>query len=413
MDFAHSPRTTALLERLVAFQEQEIAPREEPYVRELQAGAPPWTSVPPAIEELKALAREQGLWNLFLPPGATLDGEPIGAGLTNVEYAPLAERMGGSLISSEVCNCNAPDTGNMEVLLHFGSDEQKARWLAPLLKGKIRSAFCMTEPDVASSDATNMQATATLEGDEVVLNGRKWWSTGIGHPACEVLIFMGLTDPDADRYHQHSMVLVPLDTPGVKVERMLSTMGFQDAPGGHGEVSFSDVRLPASAIVGGPGQAFAIAQARLGPGRIHHCMRLIGLAELALRLACVRAGERVAFGKPLANLGGNRERIADARIAIDQARLRVLHAAWLIDTGSPDALGAVSQIKVSVPNMTQQVVDMAIQLHGGAGLSDGFPLGAAWTIARALRLADGPDEVHRGVVARLELARHGIGRWSS
>jgi acyl-CoA dehydrogenase len=413
MDFAHSPRTIELLERLSAFQEREIAPREEPYLRELLAREDPWASVPPAIEELKAMARAEGLWNLFLPPGATLAGEPIGAGLTNVEYAPLAERMGGSLISSEVCNCNAPDTGNMEVLLHFGSEEQRARWLVPLLDGKIRSAFCMTEPDVASSDATNMQATATLDGEEVVLNGRKWWSTGIGHPDCRVLIFMGLTDPEADRYHQHSMVLVPLPTPGVKVERMLSTMGFQDAPGGHGEVSFADVRLPASAIIGGPGQAFAIAQARLGPGRIHHCMRLIGLAEMTLRLACVRAGERVAFGKPLANLGGNRERIADARIAIDQARLRVLHAAWLIDTGSPEALGAVSQIKVSVPNMTQQVVDMAIQLHGGAGLSDDFPLGAAWTIARALRLADGPDEVHRGVVARLELARHGIGRWSS
>jgi acyl-CoA dehydrogenase len=413
MDFAHSPRTIELLECLTAFHEREIAPREEAYHREVLASPDPWTTVPSAIEELKALAREQGLWNLFLPPGATLDGEPIGAGLTNVEYAPLAERMGRSLIASEVCNCNAPDTGNMEVLLHFGSDAQRTRWLTPLLDGTIRSAFCMTEPDVASSDATNMQATAVLDGEEVVLNGRKWWSTGIGHPACEVLIFMGLTDPDADRYHQHSMVLVPLPTPGVTVERMLCTMGFQDAPGGHGEVSFSDVRLPASAIVGGPGQAFAIAQARLGPGRIHHCMRLVGLAELALELACVRAGERVAFGKPLANLGGNRERIADARIAIDQARLRVLHAAWLLDTGSPEALGAVSQIKVAVPNMTQQVVDMAIQLHGGAGLSDDLPLGAAWTIARALRLADGPDEVHRGVVARLELARHGIGRWAS
>jgi len=413
VDFAHSPRTTELLERLTAFQEREIRPREEPYHRELLARTDPWTSPPPAIEELKAMAREEGLWNLFLPPGSELAGQPLGAGLTNVEYAPLAEQMGRSLISSEVCNCNAPDTGNMEVLLHFGSDAQRERWLAPLLDGRIRSAFCMTEPDVASSDATNMQATATLDGDEVVLNGRKWWSTGIGHPACEVLIFMGLTDPNADRYHQHSMVLVPLPTPGVTVERMLSTMGFLDAPGGHGEVSFTDVRLPASAIIGGPGQAFAIAQARLGPGRIHHCMRLIGLAELALQLACVRAGERVAFGKPLANLGGNRERIADARIAIDQARLRVLHAAWLIDTGSQDALGAVSQIKVAVPNMAQRVVDMAIQLHGGAGLSDDLPLGAAWTIARALRLADGPDEVHRGVVARLELARHGIGRWAS
>jgi acyl-CoA dehydrogenase len=413
MDFAHSPRTQELLARLVAFQEREIAPREEAYHREVLASADPWTAVPPTIEELKALAREEGLWNLFLPPGATLDGEPIGAGLSNVEYAPLAEHMGRSLIASEVCNCNAPDTGNMEVLLHFGSEAQRTRWLGPLLDGTIRSAFCMTEPGVASSDATNMQATAILDGDEVVLNGRKWWSTGIGHPACEVLIFMGLTDPDADRYHQHSMVLVPLPAPGVTVERMLSTMGFHDAPGGHGEVSFDDVRLPASAIVGGPGQAFAIAQARLGPGRIHHCMRLIGLAELALGRACVRAGERVAFGKPLANLGGNRERIADARIAIDQARLRVLHAAWLLDTGSPDALGAVSQIKVAVPNMAQRVCDMAIQLHGGAGLSDDLPLGAAWTIARALRLADGPDEVHRGVIARLELARHGIGRWGS
>jgi acyl-CoA dehydrogenase len=406
MDFTHSQRTQELLERLIAFQERDVTPREEPYHRELLARQDPWV-VLPAIDELKAKAKQEGLWNLFLPD------EEHGAGLSNVEYAPLAERMGRSLISAEVCNCNAPDTGNMEVLWHFGSEEQKERWLAPLLEGEIRSAFCMTEPEVASSDATNMQATALLDGDEVVLNGRKWWSTGVGHPNCKVAIFMGLTDPDAHRYSQHSMVLVPLDTPGVKVERMLEAMGFLDAPGGHGEVSFTDVRLPASAIVGGPGQAFAIAQARLGPGRIHHCMRLIGLAELALELACRRASERVAFGKPLANLGGNREKIADARIAIDQARLHVLHAAWLIDTQSPQALGAVSQIKVAVPNMTQRVVDLAIQLHGGGGLSNDFPLAGAWTAARALRLADGPDEVHRGVVARLELARYGKGKWSS
>jgi acyl-CoA dehydrogenase len=412
MDFDHSPRTQELLERLIAFQEREIDPCEEPYHRELLALPDPWV-VLPVLEELKRKARAEGLWNLFLPPGAELSGEAIGAGLSNVEYAPLAERMGRSLIASEVFNCNAPDTGNMEVLLHFGSAEQHERWLKPLLAGEIRSAFCMTEPEVASSDATNMQATAQIDGDEVVVNGRKWWSTGIGHPNCEAIIFMGLTDPEADRYHQHSMVLVPLKTPGVKVERMLSTMGFLDAPGGHGEVSFTDVRLPASAIVGGAGQAFAIAQARLGPGRVHHCMRLIGLAELALELACRRASERVAFGKPLANLGGNRERIADARIAIDQARLRVLHAAWLVDKQSPEALGAVSQIKVAVPNMAQAVVDMSIQLHGGAGLSDDLPLGAAWTTARALRLADGPDEVHRGVIARLELARHGQGKWSA
>jgi acyl-CoA dehydrogenase len=406
MDFEHSPRTHELLARLSAFQEQEIDPREQAHLRDLQARSDPW-ALSPLIEELKTKAKAEGLWNLFLPD------EEQGAGLSNVEYAPLAERMGRSLITAEVCNCNAPDTGNMEVLWHFGSEEQRERWLEPLLDGSIRSAFCMTEPDVASSDATNMQATAVLDGDEVVLNGRKWWSTGVGHPNCKALIFMGLTDPDADRYHQHSMVLVPLDTPGVKVERMLSTMGFLDAPAGHGEMSFTDVRLPASAIIGGPGQAFAIAQARLGPGRIHHCMRLIGLAELALELACRRATERVAFGKPLANLGGNRERIANARIAIDQARLHVLHAAWLVDKQSPEAPGATSQIKVAVPNMAQRVIDMAIQLHGGAGLSNDLPLAGAWTAARSLRLADGPDEVHRGVIARLELARYGKGKWSS
>jgi alkylation response protein AidB-like acyl-CoA dehydrogenase len=405
VDFAHSPRAQELLERVDSFIESEIAPREEAYHRELLELSDPWV-VLPAIEELKAKAKAAGLWNLFLPD------ETHGAGLSNVEYAPLAERMGRSLIASEVFNCNAPDSGNMEVLLHFGSDGQKERWLKPLLAGEIRSAFCMTEPDVASSDATNMEATAVLDGDEIVVNGRKWWSTGVGHPQCEVLIFMGLSDPEADRYHQHSMVLIPRDTPGVKVERMLTTLGFLDAPGGHGEVSFSDVRLPKEAAIGGVGQAFSIAQARLGPGRVHHCMRLIGLAESALELACRRAGERIAFGKPIANLGGNRERIADARIAINQARLLVLHAAWLLDEGSPDALNAVSQIKVAVPNMAQGVVDMAMQLHGGGGLSTDFPLAPAWTIARALRLADGPDEVHRGVIARLELARYGKGKWA-
>lgn len=405
MDFEHSPRTAELLRKLDAFIEGEVAPVEEPYHRELMSLQDPWVELP-VIEQLKQKAKQEGLWNLFLPD------EKDGAGLSNVEYAPLAERMGRSLIASDVCNCNAPDTGNMEVLWHFGSPEQKERWLRPLLDGEIRSAFCMTEPDVASSDATNMQATASIEGDEIVLNGRKWWSSGVGHPRCEILIFMALTDPDADRYHQHSMVLVPREAPGVKVERMLSTMGFVHAPGGHGEVSFTDVRLPTSAFVGGPGQAFSIAQARLGPGRIHHCMRLIGLAELALELACRRASDRVAFGKPLANLGGNRERIADARIAIDQARLHVLHAAWLVDREDPKALSAISQIKVAVPNMAQRVVDMAIQLHGGGGLADDHPLGAAWAVARALRLADGPDEVHRGVIARLELAAYGKGKWS-
>jgi acyl-CoA dehydrogenase len=405
MDFDHSARARDLLERVDSFIEREVTPREEAYHRELLALEDPWV-VLPAIEELKQKAKGEGLWNLFLPD------EEHGAGLTNVEYAPLAERMGRSLIASDVFNCNAPDTGNMEVLLNFGDKEQQERWLKPLLAGEIRSAFCMTEPDVASSDATNMEATAVVDGDEIVINGRKWWSTGIGHPNCEVLIFMGLSDPDADRYHQHSMVLVPRDTPGVKVERMLTTMGFLDAPGGHGEVSFDDVRVPKDAVIGGVGQAFSIAQARLGPGRVHHCMRLIGLAESALELACRRATDRVAFGKPIANLGGNRERIADARIAIDQARLLVLHAAWLLDQGSPESIAAVSKIKVAVPNMAQDVVDMSMQLHGGGGLSTDFPLAPAWTVARALRLADGPDEVHRGVIARLELAQYGKGKWS-
>jgi len=409
MDFRPTPRAQELLERLDAFLRERLEPREPQLLRELGAQRPEdGFAVPAPMEELKDAARDAGLWNLFLPEPADVPGVPealAGPGLANAEYAILAERLGRSALASEICNCNAPDTGNMEVLLQFGSPEQQERWLAPLLRGEIRSAFCMTEPDVASSDATNMAATATIDGDEVVLNGTKWWSTGIGHPDCEVLIFMGLTDPTAHRHAQHSMVLVPRDAPGVTVERLLPTMGFLDAPGGHGRVRFDEVRVPLDHVIGTPGGAFGIAQARLGPGRVHHCMRLIGLAELALELACRRASARVAFGKPLANLGGNRERIADARMKIDQARLLVLHAAWLLDTqGLRGALSAVSQIKVVVPTMAQEVIDMAIQLHGGAGLSDETPLAGAWAIARALRLADGPDEVHRGVVARLELA---------
>lgn len=402
MDFEHSDRAKDYIERVRKFIAEEVTPLEEAArLTMFDRTAEDRWQLPPELEELKQKARSQGLWNLFLPD------EEYGAGLSNVEYAALAEEMGRSFLAPEVFNCNAPDTGNMEVLHMFGSDEQKDRWLKPLLAGEVRSAFCMTEPDVASSDATNMEATAVIEGDEVVLNGRKWWSTGVGHPNCEVLIYMALTDPDAHKYAQHSMVLVPMDAPGVKVERMLTTMGFWDEPGGHGEVSFTDVRLPTSAFIGGPGRAFEIAQARLGPGRIHHCMRLIGLAELALELACKRATERIAFGKPLANLGGNRERIADARIKIDQARLLVLNAAWLIDTqGLAGALSAVSQIKVAAPIMAQEVIDMAIQIHGGGGLANDFPLAAAWTNARVLRLADGPDEVHRAVVARIELRKY-------
>jgi len=295
----------------------------------------------------------------------------------------------------------------MEVLLRYGSEEQRTRWLEPLLDGRIRSAFTMTEPEVASSDATNMEATCVVDGDEVVVNGRKWWSTGVGSTDCRILVFMGVTDPDADRHHRHSMVLVPLDTAGVEVERLLTTMGLYDEPLGHGQVSFTDVRVPLANVISGPGQGFAIAQGRLGPGRIHHCMRLIGLAELALELACRRGLERTAFGKPLVDLGGNRERIADARIAIDQARLLVLDAAWKLDQGGPvNALSEISAIKVAVPNMAQRVIDMAIQLHGGGGMSDDFPLAGAFVNARALRLADGPDEVHRGMVARLELGKY-------
>ncbi len=400
MDLSPSKRAVEIGRRLRHFMREYVEPAELDWQRQMAALDNPW-QVLPLIEKLKEQARSEDLWNLFLPDAN------LGQGLSNLDYAPLAEIMGRSLIAPEIFNCNAPDTGNMEVLYHYGSEEQKRTWLEPLLAGRIRSAFCMTEPDVASSDATNMQATAVVEGDEVVLNGRKWWSTGIGHPDCKLVIFMGLTDPGADRHFRHSMVLVPLDSAGVKIERMLTAMGMLDAPYGHGEVSFHNVRLPVSAIISGPGKGFEIAQGRLGPGRIHHCMRLIGLAEMALELACRRALDRQAFGRPLAKLGGNAERIANARISIEQARLLVLKAAWCLDTkGIARSMSEVSQIKVAVPSMAQNVIDMAMQLHGGGGLSDDFPLAAAWTGARALRLADGPDEVHRGLVARLEFAKY-------
>ncbi len=408
MGFEPSARATELIGRAAEFIRTEIEPVEAALQAAIRAAGDPWQPQP-VMKELQTKARKVGLWNLFLPP-AEPGNEQYGEGLSNLDYAPIAELTGRSFIAPYVFNCNAPDTGNMEVLLRYGSPDQKKRWLEPLLDGTIRSAFCMTEPDVASSDATNMAATAIVDGDEVVINGRKWWSTGVGHPDCELLIFMGLTDPEAHRYARHTMVLVPRDTPGVKVERLLPTMSRYDEPHGHGEVSFTEVRVPASNILVGPGKAFEIAQGRLGPGRVHHCMRLIGLAEKALELAIERGTSRTAFGKPLVNLGGNRERIADARIAINQARLLVLQTAYLLDTkGLAGALSEVSQIKVAVPRMAQDVIDMAIQLHGGGGLSDDFPLAAAWTSARSLRLADGPDEVHRGVIARIELASY-LGR---
>ncbi len=414
MDFAPSDRAADLTARVRDFMAREVEPAEPQYHRDLadlRANGDPWQPLP-LLADLQSKARAEGLWNLFLPKEhageyATRFGTDGGEGLSNVDYAPIAEATGRSFIAPYVFNCNAPDTGNMEVLLKYGDDAQRETWLEPLLDGRIRSAFTMTEPDVASSDATNMEATAVVDGDEIVINGRKWWSTGVGHPDCKIFVFMGLSDPEADRHRRHTMVLVPRDAPGVKVERLLSTMGIQDEPFGHGEVSFTDVRVPAGNVLLGPGRAFEIAQGRLGPGRVHHCMRLVGLAEMALEHAIRRGTSRSAFGKPLVNLGGNRERIADARIAIDQARLLVLNAAWKLDVGgAANALSEVSQIKVAVPSMAQQVIDFAMQIHGGGGLSDDFPLSAAWTSARALRLADGPDEVHRGVVARIELGKH-------
>ena len=406
MDFGHSPRAQDYIARVSAFMRDHVLPAEEAYHAQL-TGLADWRQwrQPAIMEDLKARARAAGLWNLFLP-------DPHhGAGLRVVEYAALAELMGHATMAAEVFNCNAPDTGNMEVLHMYGSPAQQARWLAPLLKGEIRSAFCMTEPEVASSDATNMQATAVPEGDEVVINGRKWFSSGIGHPHCQVLIFMGLSDPSADRHQRHSMILVPLNTPGVKIERMLPAFGMYDEPFGHGEVVFDNVRVPRDHIIAGLGRGFEIAQGRLGPGRIHHCMRNIGAAERALAMMCARGDSRVAFGKPLTQLGGNGDIIANARMAIEQARLLTLKAAWMMDTvGVKAAMSEISQIKVVAPNMAQQVLDAAIQMHGALGVTQDTPLTALASYVRSIRLADGPDEVHRKVVARFELARQRAAR---
>jgi alkylation response protein AidB-like acyl-CoA dehydrogenase len=406
MDFRHSPRCQDYVNRVRKFVNDVIRPMELEHFEKMLArgNGGDWTkwTVSPEVEALKERAKSEGLWNLFL------HDPKHGAGLSVVEYAPLAEEMGRSFIASEVFNCNAPDTGNMEVLHAFGTPEQKERFLEPLLAGKIRSAFCMTEPDVASSDATNMRATAKVEGDEVVLNGKKWWSSGIGHPNCKVAIFMGLTDPNANRHSQHSMVLVPLETKGVTIKRMLPVFGQYDEPFGHGEVWFENVRLPKSAFIAGPGRGFEIAQSRLGPGRIHHCMRAVGAAEVALQMLVERGLSRVAFGKPLINLGANREKLADMRIAIDQARLLTMYAAWKIDeVGALAALTEISAIKVVAPSVLQHVIDEAIQIHGGAGVSMDVPLSALYAHARVLRIVDGPDAVHRGVIARVELAKYG------
>jgi len=402
MDFSLSPRAQNYVQRLSAFMQEHVLPAQPEYCAQLQ-NLLDWRGwkQPPVMETLKAKARAAGLWNLFLP-----DAE-YGAGLTNLEYAPLAEIMGRCSIAAEVFNCSAPDTGNMEVLVKYASEAQKLRWLNPLLAGQIRSAFCMTEPDVASSDATNMQATALIEGDHVVLNGLKWWSSGVGHPHCRLIIFMGITDRSASKYQRHSMVLVPLETPGVKIERMVPVFGSYDSPFGHGEVSFTDVRLPLDHIIAGPGRGFEIAQGRLGPGRIHHCMRTLGAAEFALELLCRRSLHRVAFGKPLADLGANVDVIANARIMLEQARLLTLKAAWMLDeVGTRRARSEISQIKVAVPNIALEIIDQAIQMHGGAGVSSDFPLAEMFATIRTLRIADGPDEVHRALIAKLELQKY-------
>jgi acyl-CoA dehydrogenase len=398
MMFEHSPRVQELQARLRAFLDEHITPQEDTYYRQLDEGGR-WR-IPPVMEELKARARAAGLWNLFLP-----DREH-GAGLTNLEYAPLCEIMGRSLIAPEVFNCSAPDTGNMEVLVRYGTPAQRDQWLRSLLDGAIRSCFAMTEPDVASSDATNIRASIVRHGDAYVLNGRKWWTSGAGDPRCRLCIFMGKTDPAAPPHKQQSMILVPMDAPGVTVKRMLSVFGYDDAPHGHAEVLFEDVRVPAANLLLGEGRGFEIAQGRLGPGRIHHCMRLIGLAERSLEALCRRVQGRVAFGKPLAEQGTIRADIAASRIEIEQARLLTLKAAYLMDTvGARAARGEIAMIKVVAPAMALRVIDRAIQAHGAAGVGGDCGLAAAWAHARTLRLADGPDEVHREAIAKLELGR--------
>ena len=400
MDFALSPTANELRGKLLAFMHERVYPAEAVYREQMAASGDPHHHAP-IIEELKADARSRGLWNLFLPHKTQWND-----GLSNIDYAPLAEIMGRSPIASEACNCSAPDTGNMEILTMFGTDEQKERWLHPLLEGEIRSCFSMTEPAVASSDATNIQLRIERQGDEYVLNGRKWFISGAAHPHCAISIVMGKTDPDAATHRQQSMVLVPMDTPGVDVMRNLTVFGYSDAEG-HCEVDYDDVRVPVGNVLGEEGGGFAIAQARLGPGRIHHCMRTIGAAERALELLCERLLSRTAFGKPIAEQGVWEERIADARIAIDQARLYTFYAAWLMDTqGNKAARTEIAGIKVAIPLMALQVIDDAIQGFGGAGVSQDTPLAAIYAWIRCLRLADGPDEVHRRSIAQRELRKH-------
>ncbi|HEX2541476.1 MAG TPA: acyl-CoA dehydrogenase family protein [Caldimonas sp.] len=412
MDFDYSPRTQELQKQLLRFMDEHIYPAEQRVEDELEANTKAgkrWTPLQ-TIEALKPKARAQGLWNLFLPPTAGGKGSKDSGrdfGLSNSDYAPLAEIMGRVTWASEVFNCSAPDTGNMETIERYGSPELKRQWLEPLLDGKIRSAFAMTEPGVASSDATNIEARIDKDGSDYVINGRKWWTSGAGDPRCKVYIFMGKTDFEAPRHSQQSMVVVPADTPGIRIIRPLSVFGYDDAPHGHMEVVFENVRVPQANILLGEGRGFEIAQGRLGPGRIHHCMRLIGLAERALELMCRRASKRVAFGRTVAEQGVTRERIAEARCQIDMARLLTLKAAWMMDVaGNKAAKAEIAMIKVVAPNMACQVIDWAMQVHGGGGVSGDFPLAYHYAAARTLRFADGPDEVHRNAIAKIELGRH-------
>ena len=406
MDFSFDTRTQELLERVTAFMDEHVYPAEETFEHQLAQLEDrfAWTQAP-VMQQLRATAKEQGLWNFFLPG----DTGGLGAGLSNLEYAPIAEITGRSgHLGPAAFNCAAPDTGNMEVLHMFGTPEQKERWLTPLLEGSIRSAFAMTEPDVASSDATNIATSIVRDGDEYVLNGRKWWITGAVNPDCEIFIVMGKTDPEASRHRQQSMILVPRDAPGVEIVRPMHVLGYDDHEhGGHAEMRFTDVRVPATNLIGEEGHGFAIAQARLGPGRIHHCMRAIGVAERAIELMCRRVDSRVAFGRPLSQQGVIREWIAEARVAVEQLRLLVLKTAWLMDTvGNRGAHTEIQAIKIATPKVVQEIVDRAIQAHGAGGLSQDFPLAASLAGIRTLRLADGPDEVHRNSLAKAEIARH-------
>lgn len=398
MYFSYSDKVVKLQKKLNSFMEEHIYPNERLYEQQLNEQPSRWSAVPPIMEELKEKAKQAGLWNLFLPESE------YGAGLTNVEYAPLCEIMGRSIIGPEAFNCGAPDTGNMEVLVRYGTHEQKEKWLKPLLNGDIRSCFSMTEPDVGSSDATNIQCSIVREGDEYVINGRKWWSSGAGDPRCKIAIVMGKSDFTASKYEQQSMILVPLNTPGVKIERMLPVFGYDHAPHGHAEIHYDNVRVPASNMLLGEGKGFAIAQGRLGPGRIHHCMRLIGAAERALEELCKRIQNRSTFNKLLSQQGVIQEWVAESRIEIEQARLLTLKAAYMMDTvGNKKARKEIAMIKVMAPAMALKVIDRAIQAFGAAGVSEDTPLAALWANARTLRLADGPDEVHKAQLARLEL----------